>query len=154
MIRRLRTEDISKAAEIWLRGSLQAHDFVAAAYWQKMKPSVIRDYLPRAETYVFVDRHQIKGFISLPEKNYIGALFVDPVYQRQRIGSKLLEYVRRKRPELKLQVYCRNSGAQKFYRSRGFQSLKEQSDDSTGEKELIMCWAKGSKNIMRRRGDS
>ena len=102
----------------------------------------------------FVDRHQIKGFISLPEKNYVGALFVDPAFQRQRIGSKLLEYVRRKRPELKLQVYCRNSGAQKFYRSRGFQSLKEQSDDSTGEKELIMCWAKGSKNMVRRHGDS
>lgn len=154
MIRRMQAKDIATAADIWLRGSLQAHSFIAASYWEDMKLSVIRDYLPRAESYVFVDRHKIKGFISLLENNYIGALFVDPAYLGQRIGSKLLNYARRNRPALSLQVYCRNDNAQKFYRKHGFQSIKEQCDETTGEKELVMCWAKGSKNIFRRRGDS
>ena len=100
MIRKAQPADYEKLTRLWLESSLLAHAFIDAAYWEKMQSTVRDYYLPNTETYVFEDRHRIKGFISLCENNYIGALFIAPQHQNQRIGTKLLEYSRRKRPNL------------------------------------------------------
>lgn len=156
MIRQAKVADYPLLAALWLKSSLAAHDFVAAEYWQKMENSVRRDYLPNAETFVFEDKHQIKGFISIMDHNHIGALFVAPVWQKQRIGSKLLNYIRRRRPHLTLKVFVKNQTALQFYRKHGFKLIAEQVDVSTQEAELLMSWAVGciSGFQKRYRGDS
>ena len=89
MIRRATLDDTDKICGLWLEASLRAHNFISEDYWRRMLPGIKRDYLPNSETYVFVDKHQIKGFLSLLDGKHIGALFVAPRYQRAKIGTKL-----------------------------------------------------------------
>lgn len=156
MIRKATQQDIEKVMQIWLKASLQAHDFIAADFWRQRLPEVRDVYLPQAETFVYEDKHQIKGFISVILDNFIGALFVDTAYQHRSIGSKLLDYVRQNRPNLTLKVYARNKAALNFYQKNDFKILVEKKDDATGENELIMSWAKGCKSGFQKRcqGDS
>ena len=154
MIRSLQNADVARVLDIWLQASLQAHDFVARDYWLKMQETVRRDYLPLAQTFVFVDKRQIKGFISVVGENHVGALFVAPQFQNQKIGSKLLEYVKRNRPFLTLKVFAQNTKALSFYRQKGFLLLKQSVEPSTKADEMLLSWAKGSKNKIKRQGDS
>ena len=156
MIRKSCEADLEKLLDIWLRASIQAHNFVPEDYWQKMKPSVKKYYLPNADSYVYEDKHKIKGFISIIDDKHIGALFVSPEYQHQKIGSKLIKYVKQRYPELSLKVYTKNSGALRFYQRHGFKIIAEQQDDGTKEAELLMSWFLESKTGGKKRhpGDS
>lgn len=156
MIRAAVSADYSAIVRLWLAASLQAHDFIAGEYWHKMQKSVARDYLPNSRTFVFVDKRQIKGFISIVDDSHIGALFVAPQHQGCKIGFKLLKYVRRQRGHLSLNVFAQNRRAVRFYQTNGFKIIREQTDPSTKEKELTMAWAMGCKSghYKRFQGDS
>lgn len=143
MIRKIKPAEYGEVTALWLKTSLEAHNFIEAAYWQKMSVTVARDYLPLSETYVFVDKHRIKGFISILENNYIGALFVAPEFQHQKIGSRLLAYIRRYRPTLNLKVFAENKSALRFYQKQGFKIVAEKIEESTRAKELQLSWAVG-----------
>lgn len=146
MIRKASPQDIEKIMQIWLTASIKAHHFISEDFWEKRFSEVRDVYLPQAETYVFEDKHQIKGFISILLDNFIGALFVENRCQRRNIGSKLLEYVRQNRANLTLKVYAQNQSALRFYQKNDFKIITEKKDEQTGENELIMSWAKGCKN--------
>lgn len=146
MIRPAASEDYVIITNLWLETSLQAHHFISASYWQEALPLVKNEYLPAAQNYIFEDKRQIKGFISLMPGNYIGALFVKKEFQKHGIGSKLLEYVRRHKPNLNLKVFSKNKQALRFYQRSGFKIVATDFNDDTGEEELLMAWAKGCKN--------
>lgn len=141
MIRKYTPDDVEKMLAIWLNGSIQSHGFVSNDYWYNMMPIVKKYYLPNTESFVFEDKRQIKGFISIIDDKYIGALFVDPKFQKQRIGSKLVNYVKKLYPELSLKVFTKNVDALRFYQKNGFKIIAEQTDESTGEDELLMSWS-------------
>ena len=90
MIRKFQKQDIDKMLALWLQASLQSHNFVVAEYWHNMMPIIKKYYLPNTDSYVFEDKHQIKGFISIIDDKYIGALFVMPKFQNMKI-SKIFE---------------------------------------------------------------
>ncbi len=146
MIRTAVSSDYPAIVRVWLAASLQAHDFIAAEYWEKMQKSIVRDYLPDSQTFVFVDKRRIKGFISIVDDNHIGALFVTPEYQNRRIGFKLLRHVKRRRGNLSLHVFAKNERALRFYQHCDFKIVREQTEPSTQEKELVMAWAMGCKS--------
>lgn len=155
MIRRLHKSDIEKVAKLWLSSTKQAHPFIATNYWDENLSKVEDLLASKAQTYLYVDKHQIKGFISLLENGYIGALFVKPIYQSQKIGTKLLRYVLRNKTSASLKVYTQNEPAINFYRYHGFKIIQEGQDLSTQAHELIMAWSKGSrKGLSRQKGDS
>ena len=145
MIRKAKSTDIDKIMQIWLEANTKAHAFIAPVYWQKHFDEVKNHYLPQAETFVYEDKHQLKGFISILLDNFVGALFVDTRYQRQNIGTKLLDYARKQKSSLNLKVYALNQPAIKFYQKNDFKILAEKFDESTQNKELIMAWMKGCK---------
>ena len=146
MIRKFEKQDIDKMLALWLQASLQSHNFVEAEYWHNMMPIIKKYYLPNTESYVFEDKHQIKGFISIIDEKYIGALFVMPIYQKKKIGSKLLNFAKKLYPELSLKVFLKNEIAVHFYKNNDFKIIGEQEDESTGEKELLMSWSLGCKS--------
>ena len=156
MIRKSTKNDIDKLLKIWLDGSLQAHGFVAADYWKNMVPTVKKYYLPNTDTFVFEDKRQLKGFVSIIDDKYIGALFIAPEYQNKKIGSKLVDHAKRLYPELSLKVFTKNNKALKFYQKHGFKIISEQQDESTKEQELLMSWALANKTGFYKRtpGDS
>ena len=107
--------------------------------------SLIKYYFPNADNFVFEDKHKIKGFISIIDDKHIGALFIAPEYQNQKIGSKLINYVKKIYPFLSLNVYEKNTAAVGFYQRRGFKIVSKQIDEGTKETELLMSWSLPSK---------
>ena len=156
MIRKFQEQDIDKMLALWLQASLQAHNFVVAEYWHNMMPIIKKYYLPNTDSFVFEDKHQIKGFVSIIDEKYIGALFVMPKFQNMKVGSKLLNYTKKLYPELSLKVFLKNETAVRFYKNNDFKIIGEQIDESTNEKELLMSWSLGCKSGYNKKhpGDS
>ena len=142
MIRKFREEDTVKVMTIWTKGNFEAHNFIDKDYWLLNFNKVKDEYLKKSETYVYVDNNEIKGFISLLDNYFIGALFVRKEYRRQGIGRKLINYVKDKYDRLELQVYEKNINAILFYTALGFINKKIQIDQETNEKEYVMEWKK------------
>ena len=140
MIRKFREDDTTKVMTIWTKGNFQAHDFIEKDYWLLNYNRVKEEYLRKAETYVYTENDEIKGFISLLQDNHIGALFVKEEFQRQGIGRKLINHLKERYDKLTLNVYEKNVGATLFYVDSGFINTKIQIDEKTGEKEYIMEW--------------
>lgn len=144
MIRKFREEDLTKVMTIWTKGNFEAHPFIDKDYWLLNYNKVKDEYLKKAETYVYTENDEVKGFISILNNEYIGALFVKKEYQRQGIGRKLINFVKEKEKydKLILHVYEKNINAILFYTALGFKNKKIQIDEKTNEKEYVMEWRK------------
>lgn len=140
MIRKFKEEDTVKVMTIWTKGNFKAHDFIDKDYWLLNFNKVKDEYLKKSDTYVYTEKEEIKGFISILGDGYIGAVFVRLDSLRQGIGRKLINYVKEKYDKLTLNVYEKNMDAILFYVALGFVNTKIQVDEETGEKEYVMEW--------------
>ncbi|ENZ00264.1 hypothetical protein HMPREF1092_02779 [Clostridium thermobutyricum] len=138
MIRKLRNEDIEKVMKIWKDSTIKAHDFISKEYWKNNYDVVKNTYIPMSETFIYEIENKIKGFISVINNEFIGALFVDINCQGLGVGSELINYVVKEYNKLSLAVYKENKNAVEFYISKGFKIIKEQRDEETGAIEYIM----------------
>ena len=138
MIRNIENKDIDKIMDIWLRSTIKAHDFIPKEYWENNYNTVKNVYIPMAETFVYEDEECIKGFISIINNEFIGALFVDIDFQNSGIGKKLINYSINKYKNLRLAVYKENKKSVEFYINRGFKIIKEQTNEDSGHNEYIM----------------
>ena len=142
MIRKFKEEDTTKVMAIWTKGNFEAHSFIDKDYWLLNYNKVKDEYLKKSETYVYTENNAIKGFISILNNEYIGALFIKNEYRRSGIGRKLINFVKEKYDKLTLNVYEKNINAILFYTKLGFMNQKIQIDDKTNEKEYVMEWRK------------
>lgn len=138
MIRKIEDKDINKIMDIWLTSTIDAHKFIAKEYWQNNYNTVKDVYIPMAQTFVYEDEQGIKGFISIINNEFIGALFVDTAYQGSGIGKQLINYAVKKYKKLNLAVYKDNKKSVEFYLNRGFKIVAEQVNEDSGHKEYIM----------------
>lgn len=147
MIRKFKEEDTVKVMTIWTKGNFKAHDFIDKDYCLENFNRVKNEYLLKSETYVYVEDEEIKGFISVLDGNYIGAVFVRLDSLRQGIGRKLINFCKERYDNLTLNVYEKNVGAILFYIDMGFKNVKIQIDEETNEKEYVMEWNKEAEKI-------
>lgn len=138
MIRALQNADIHRVAEIWLHTNIKAHYFIPAQYW-KEKAEIVKDMMLQAEVCLYEDEQNIQGFIGV-QGEYIAGIFVAPEMQSHGIGTRLLQYIKERKPALVLKVYQKNSRALSFYQREGFAIQCAETDTSTGEKEYVMKW--------------
>ena len=138
MIRKLDNKDVNRIMEIWLESTIKAHRFIEKEYWQSNYNTVKDVYIPIAETYVYEENDVIKGFISIIDKEFIGALFVDNDYQGLGVGSKLINFVLNKYDTLSLAVYKENLKSVRFYKKMGFEILSEEINEDSKHPEYIM----------------
>lgn len=138
MIRSLRTRYIDKVMEIWKESTIKAHNFIDKEYWENNYDIVKNTYIPMSETFVYESENIIKGFISIINDEFIGALFVDINYQGFGVGSELIDYAVEKYKKLNLAVYKENKNAVEFYKSKGFKIIKEQENEDSRDIEYIM----------------
>ena len=143
MIRALQKADINSVIDIWLDTNLKAHDFISAEYW-KSNYELVKEMLPQAEVYVYESNQKILGFVGLSGE-YIEGIFVSDEVQSQGIGNLLVDYIKDRKAELRLNVYQKNTQAIHFYQREGFEIQCEDFDDVTGEKEYVMIWKQSSK---------
>ena len=127
----MKEEDTTKVMTIWTKGNFYAHPFIERDYWISNYNKVKEEYLKQAETYVYEENEEIKGFISILNNTYIGALFVAKDFLRQGIGKRLLNYCKERKEKLTLQVYEKNVDATLFYLAMGFKNMRIQIDEST-----------------------
>lgn len=137
-IREFKNDDIDRVMSIWLESTVEAHSFISKEYWEENYQVVKNKYIPMSETYVYEYDNDIKGFISVIEGSFIGALFVDIKAQGKGIGKVLVDYVKEKYEKLSLAVYSDNTKAYKFYKRQGFEEILEQNNEDSGYKEIVM----------------
>lgn len=138
MIKKLDENDVDTIMKIWLEASKIAHDFIDKQYWIDKYEVVKKEYIPNSETFVYKENEEIKGFISIINKSFIGALFIENKYQGRGIGSKLIDFITEKFNELTLTVYKDNLNAVTFYKKKGFKIISEDLDEDTNKVELMM----------------
>lgn len=128
----MKVEDIESIMSIWFSSTVVAHPFIALDYWEK-NYNIVKDiYLPNAKTSVFEEGGMIKGFISIIDDSFIGALFVDNAYQGQGIGQSLINTAINQYKSLSLAVYKDNVSYIHFYEKQGFKILCEQVNEDSG----------------------
>ena len=120
MIRPYQPSDLDRLMQIWLEANREAHDFIPEQYWLDHVP-MVREALPQAWLLVSeqAETGEIQGFLGLMD-DFIAGLFVDSRFRGHGIGAELLAAARTFHDRLQLQVYCRNTGAVRFYLREGF----------------------------------
>ena len=142
MIRKFKEEDTTKVMTIWTKGNFKSHSFIDKDYWLENFNRVKNDYLLKSTTFIYEELDEIKGFVSIIENGYIGALFVKEGCKRQGIGRKLINHCKDLYDTLTLNVYYKNVDAFLFYTAMGFKNIKVQIDEGINEKEYVMKWYK------------
>lgn len=138
MIRQLQNKDIDKIMEIWLESTIDAHKFISKEYWNE-NYNIVKDvYIPMSKTFIYEDNDDIRGFISVINNDFIGALFVEKNYQSQGIGKSLIDYAKNLYDNLSLAVYKENEKALEFYKKMGFKIISENINEDTNCVEYIM----------------
>lgn len=138
MIRQLQNKDIDKIMEIWLESTIDAHKFISKEYWNE-NYNIVKDvYIPMSKTFIYEDNDDIRGFISIINNDFIGALFVEKNYQGQGIGKSLIDYAKNLYDNLSLAVYKENEKALEFYKKMGFKIISENINEDTNCVEYIM----------------
>lgn len=144
MIRAFRREDIDAVARIWLNSNIEAHDFIPAAYWEE-NLGAVKEMIPQAEVYVCTDdsvtgtEESILGFAGL-YGDHIEGIFIKKEARGHGAGRALLDYLKRKKRRLTLNVYRKNERAVRFYEREMFCIAQETADEDTGEQEYLMLW--------------
>lgn len=137
MIRQYQGHDIEAVLDIWLRASVEAHDFMAASFWESQLDSMRNLYIPASETWVYDEGGEVLGFYSLCD-NHLAAIFVDPHAQGRGIGKQLIAHAKSRRATLTLSVYQENRASCAFYLAQGFRIVSEQTEQHTGRMEYSM----------------
>lgn len=138
MIRKLTNIDTDKIMDIWLESTVRSHSFISREYWESNYKVVKDVYMPIADTFVYEEEGETKGFISIINNEFIGALFVDVKFQGMGIGSKLIDYSVEKYKKLTLAVYKENKKSVEFYTRKGFKIIEEGLNEDSGYTEYIM----------------
>ncbi|OXX83361.1 acetyltransferase [Paraclostridium benzoelyticum] len=138
MIRKLTNIDIDEIMDIWLESTVKAHNFISREYWENNYKVVKDVYIPIADTFVYEEEGETRGFISIINNEFIGALFVDVKFQGMGIGTKLIDYSVEKYKKLTLAVYKENQKSVEFYNRKGFEIIEEGLNEDSGYTEYIM----------------
>ena len=125
MIRLMKDTDIDAVMDIWLETNITAHDFIPEEYWLGNYNAVKGEYLPESDNYVYEENGKVKGFISIMQPSFIGALFV----------SKDSKY-----GYLDVAVYAENKEAINFYEKHEFVKVKEKVNATSSHLEYILEW--------------
>lgn len=137
MIKEFKINDLDEVMKIWIETNIEAHNFVPKEYWIN-NFQVVKEMLPLAEVYIYKEENIIKGFIGVIDKSYIAGLFVKKEYQREGIGSSLLNYCKIKYEHIELDVFVKNKKAVNFYCKNNFRILEKKVNEETKEFEYTM----------------
>ena len=140
MIKEFKIDYLDEIMKIWLETNINAHDFIKKEYWIN-NFDLVKKILPNAKIYIFQENNIIKGFIGIIEDGYIAGLFVKEEYQREGVGKKLIEYIKPKYKQLKLDVYAKNENAINFYLKNNFKRVNEKNNEDTKELEYEMIFS-------------
>lgn len=131
VIRKYQPADCEDVLNVWARASAVAHPFLSQQFLELERHNIPNVYLPKAETWVWVADGRVVGFMSLLGDE-VGALFVDPKFQRSGIGRALVDRARALRGKIEVEVFERNALGRAFYAKVGFELMHQKVHTQTG----------------------
>ena len=136
--RPLKTDDLRAISLVHRRACLIAYNFMQ---WSYSLEEVEAWYSPKfAEwtwTQAALDADAMAGFIALRDR-HVDQLFIDPLYQRSRIGSALLVQALKSAPgPTTLHVFEANRNARAFYQRHGFSQRGHWMNMEAGATDLL-----------------
>lgn len=131
VIRKYQLEDCDEILSVWAAATALAHPFLSQNFLAQERQEIQNVHLPKAETWVWEANGHVAGFISLLGKE-VGAIFVDPRFQRAGIGRALMDQARALRGELEVEVFGDNSIGRSFYARYGFEPMGQGVHEPTG----------------------
>jgi putative acetyltransferase len=135
VIRKYNAEDLAELLDVWYDASQIGHPFLSRDFLDQERRTVIQEYLPNAETWVFEEEGQVVGFIALIG-NEVGGIFVTPRRHGQGIGRALMDHARASRNHLDVEVFEANEIGRAFYHAYGFKVIRPVVHEETGEPVL------------------
>ena len=127
MIRQFEESDEGRVSQIWLQAGQDEYTYLPQFQaLDKEKALRVFHKIITLESQIWLEDSEAitKGFIAL-QGSYIDRLYIDPVFQRQGIGSALLHFARKKHPAgLELSTHQQNRRACSFYEKHGFEAVK------------------------------
>jgi GNAT superfamily N-acetyltransferase len=133
LIRSATSEDTNAIYEVFVRAR-ERMAYLPDLRTDQETRGFIRDLTAKSEVWVVEQEQRVLGFSAVRD-NVLEHLYVHPIAQSFGIGSALLERVKQRCPEkLECWVFQKNSGARRFYETRGFQ-LVELTDGSNNEEQ-------------------
>ena len=135
MIRAFKSADTEQLIDVWYRASLLAHPFLSADFLADEREEIAQKWLPIAKTTVYELDGRVVGFTAMIE-NEVGAIFVDPDYQRRGIGRALMDHARSTQAILDLNVFEANAIGRAFYEAYGFHLVGRHLNEVAGQYEL------------------
>ncbi|MBQ7669375.1 MAG: GNAT family N-acetyltransferase [Clostridia bacterium] len=143
MIRKARTDDLSRIAEILVfvkrikfRPIFKDDDY---SFGELQVLRVAEEYSkPEILNSIFVyDDGIVKGLIRI-EGNEIVELYVDYFFQNQGVGSELIEYAKSNYPVTFLWAIEKNVDAIRFYEAHGFRLTNNKKFEEGTTEYLVM----------------
>ncbi len=142
MIRKIKEEDLTKVMTIWVKGNFKANSFIEKDYWLEIYNQVKVDFLNQFKTYVYVEKDEVLGFISVCD-NEIKAIYVKEENRGNEIGTKLLNYCKNtleESTELFIKIFEKNMNGIVFFSNLQFKNTKVQLNEQFNETEYVMTW--------------
>lgn len=122
MIRKHLPKDLDQLMDVWKDASTLAHPFLDDKFVAMVTNAMQTQYMPNSNTWVFEEKEQIIGFISMME-NEIGGLFVSTKYHGKGIGTQLVNFIKERFPVLEVEVFEKNKIGRSFYSKYGFHQI-------------------------------
>lgn len=141
MIRKHEPADLEAILAVWYQASTLAHPFLEEAFVEMVKKAMREVYVPDSETWVYEEKEEVVGFISMLG-NEIGGLFILPGNQGKRIGTQLVDFVQPSHPILEVEVFAKNAIGYPFYEKYGFQVMKTYLQEESGQEVVRMSFRK------------
>lgn len=132
-IRKSNWKDTGVLMDIWRRSVRATHHFLSEADFLEIESLLEDHYFPMVSVLVAVNTHlQPVGFMGMSGK-HIDALFVDPNFKGQGIGSGLIRHALKDAKEITVDVNEQNEAAVGFYAHFGFQRTGRSELDGQGK---------------------
>jgi len=139
-IRQYSQADLNGVLSSWENASKIAHPFLKEDFQAQVRKDIPELYLPNADTWVVEVDNQVTGFIALIG-NEIGAIFLQPEHHGKKIGKSMMDKAQELHGDLEVEVFEKNSIGRKFYLQYGFELIKEEIHEPTGEKTLRLKYS-------------
>ncbi len=140
MIRRMEKSETRDVMDLWLRTSNYSNSFVESDFWTMHYEYVKQKYIDKKDTFVYIKDNKIVGFTVVDGGSEICGLFVDPEYQNEGIGRKLITFLKSEYTRLHIDIYARNRKAFAFSLQMGFVVDSASRQANNNELMYTMAW--------------
>lgn len=152
-VRPARHDDADAIGDVYLASFTATYGFPLAHSDEQVRSWIAEVLLPTEEAWVVTAPDQAVVAMMALSSEMLDQLYVAPGWTGRRIGSRLIELAKSRRPGgLDLYTFQVNAGACRFYERHGFVEVArgDGSDNGEGQPDLRYAWRPSSRTTASR----